>query len=443
MSSRLVLMAGFGGLLALMALAGIDSLRTLSRIQKSNDDIREDFLLRTRVLERIRADLYVSGTYVRDYLLEPESGRAEGHRYSLLEARKDMDGALVQYRTLLTAQDTRPFQALTTELDDYWRVLEPALHWNAIQRSRDGFPFLRDEVFPRRMAILGIADQIRAIDESQLNAGRLRMERTFWQFRGRLTATVALTIGLGLLLAIFSIRKILGLERETTIRLREIVQAREELQVLSTRLLAAQEDERRSISRELHDEVGQAMTGVLLEMANLSRLILARDLDAVATKTEGIKREVEGSIKVVRNMALLLRPSMLDDLGLVPALEWKAREVGKRSGVRVRIDAGQVPEHLPEGHKTCVYRIVQEALNNIVQHAEARNVTVTVEQQKESLLLAIRDDGKGFDAQRQRGMGLLGIEERVSSLGGTLTVDSKPGEGTVLRVSLPLAVAVA
>ena len=152
---------------------------------------------------------------------------------------------------------------------------------------------------------------------------------------------------------------------------------------------------------------------------------------------------MEGSIKVVRNMALLLRPSMLDDLGLVPALEWKAREVGKRSGVRVRIDAAQVPEHLPEGHKTCVYRIVQEALNNIVQHAEARNVTVTVEQQKESLLLAIRDDGKGFDAQRQRGMGLLGIEERVSSLGGTLTVDSKPGEGTVLRVSLPPAVAVA
>src|SRR5437016_5402137 len=101
MNSRFALMAGFGGLLLLLMFAGIDSLQTLHGIQISNDNIREDFLLRTRVLERIRADLYVSGTYVRDYLLEPETGKAEGHRYSLLETRKDMDAALEQYRRLL------------------------------------------------------------------------------------------------------------------------------------------------------------------------------------------------------------------------------------------------------------------------------------------------------------------------------------------------------
>ena len=97
-SNLLALMAGFGGLLALMAFAEIDGVRALRDIQRSNDEIREDFLLRTRLLERIRGDVYVSGTYVRDYLLEPEAGKAEGHRYSLLETRHDMDAALAQYR---------------------------------------------------------------------------------------------------------------------------------------------------------------------------------------------------------------------------------------------------------------------------------------------------------------------------------------------------------
>ncbi len=137
-------------------------------------------------------------------------------------------------------------------------------------------------------------------------------------------------------------------------------------------------------------------------------------------------------------MALLLRPSMLDDLGLVPALQWQAREVSKRSGIWVTVDAASVSEDLPEEHKTCIYRSVQEALHNCVQHAAARHVTVAVEQQSDSLRLAIEDDGKGFDAQQGRGMGLLGIQERVGYLGGRFEVESAPGKGTSLKVTLPL-----
>src|SRR5580693_871856 len=117
--SRVALIAGFGGLLALMAFAEIDGVRALREIQNSNDRIREDFLLRTRLLERIRDDVYVSGTYVRDYLLEPEAGKAEGHRYSLRETRQDMDAALLQYRALATAREAQPFQVLKQELTAY------------------------------------------------------------------------------------------------------------------------------------------------------------------------------------------------------------------------------------------------------------------------------------------------------------------------------------
>jgi len=430
-SNLLALIAGFGGLLAMMAFAEIDGVRALREIEQANDQIREDFLLRTRLLQRIRGDVYVSGTYVRDYLLEPEAGKAEGHRYSLLETRNDMDNALTQYGALIHERGRPSFQALMAALAEYWRTLDPVFSWSTAERKRDGFAYLRDEVFPRRQAMLGIADQIRALNETQLNEGKIRVQQTFEAFRRRLRLTIGLTIGLGLLLAAFSIRRIRGLESETERQFREVQQ-------LSARLVEAQEDERRSIARELHDEVGQSLTGVLVEMANLSTMLRGRDLEPVATKASEIKKLVESSIGVVRNMALLLRPAMLDDLGLVPALEWQAREVSKRSGVWVNVDAKGVSEELPDDHKTSVYRIVQEALHNCLQHAGAHRIVVKVRQETGRLNVTIEDDGKGFNAARTKGMGLLGIEERVSRLGGTFNVESQPGHGAALRVSLPL-----
>jgi len=430
-NSRLVLMAGFGGLLLLMAFSGLDAIQALGHIQSANDDIRDEYLLRTRVLERLRGDLYISGTYVRDYLLEPQSGKAEGHRYSLLESRRDMDAAVAEYSTLVNVQEQTPFRGLTRELADYWSVLEPVLQWDAEQRRAHGYLFLRDEVFPRRQSMLGIADQIAALNGAQLSAGKVKIEASFRQARRRLALTIAVAIGLGLVLAAFSIWRILAHERETA-------GTRAELRQLSARLVEAQEDERRSISRELHDEVGQALTGVLVEMANFSTLIRARDLDGVSAKASEIKKLVEESIRVVRNIALLLRPSMLDDLGLAPALQWQAREVSKRSGVWVEIDAAEVSENLPEEHKTCIYRVVQEALHNIVQHASAKAVKVTVEQSGGSVRLSIRDDGRGFETQTTKGMGLLGIQERVGRLGGSFQIESRAGEGTALHILLPL-----
>jgi len=422
-------MAGFGGLLLLTALAGADGIKALEDIERSNDRIRDDFLLRTRVLERIRTDLYRSGTDVRDYLLEPEPGKAEGHRYTLVETRRDMDDALERYRKLLSSSEGEPFSVLTRELAEYWQVLEPTFAWAAQQRQRAGYPFLRDEVFPRRSSMLGIASQIGRLNEAQLDAGKAVVQQTFGQLRRRLLIAIGLTIGLGFLLAWFSIHNILKLEATAAGHYRQISQ-------LSARLLEAQEEERRAISRELHDEVGQALTGVLLEMANLSKQI--RGSEQAAQQAEEIKRLLEGSIRVVRNMALLLRPSMLDDLGLLPALEWQARESSKHSQLAVHVSAENVPDDLPEGHRTCVYRVVQEALHNIAQHAEAREVKIAVKQEADRILLSIQDDGKGFDAKRPTGMGLIGMKERIGTLGGSLTIESAAGKGTVLRVELPV-----
>ena len=175
--SRLALMAGFGGLLLMMAFAEFDSIAALRQIQNSTDAMRQDFVWRTRLLERIRDDVYVSGTYVRDYLLEPEAGKAEGHRDSLLETRRDMDAALAQYRTLVTARESAAVPGAHRRAGATGASWSRSFSGARPQRRRDGFPFLRDEVFPRRMAMIGIADQIRAINESQMTAGKARWKR--------------------------------------------------------------------------------------------------------------------------------------------------------------------------------------------------------------------------------------------------------------------------
>jgi signal transduction histidine kinase len=226
------------------------------------------------------------------------------------------------------------------------------------------------------------------------------------------------------------------LEKVEEQRFQESFRAQTELKELSARLVDAQESERRSISMELHDEVGQSLTALLMEA---DRLAAFSQMDGIGRESlEKIKKQAENVVSVVRNMSLLLRPSMLDDLGLVAALEWQLREVNKRTGIFVDLSEQHVSDDLPEEHKTCVYRVVQEALNNCSKHAHATRVRVVVRQEADRLTLHIQDDGIGFNAHRVRGLGLLGMSERVNHLNGTLTVESEEGRGTSLRVELPL-----
>src|SRR5206468_6219884 len=135
---------------------------------------------------------------------------------------------------------------------------------------------------------------------------------------------------------------------------------------------------------------------------------------------------------------LALRPSMLDDLGLVAALEWQAREIGHRTGLDVQVEAEESAGELPDEHRTCIYRIAQEALENCARHARANRVTIGLQRVARTVCLQVRDDGAGFQTARSRGLGLLGMEERVEHLGGRLLVSSEPGHGTTVTAELPV-----
>lgn len=435
----MVLLLGFGGLLLIMLFAGFDGLRVLRRMQDRSVAIQHDFLERSRVLNQIRSDVYLSGTIARDYLLDPEPAAAEKNRVELHRLRQEMDAILAGYGGLMGPEERRPLNGLRRSLDEYWRVLDPAFQWSHDQRRLRGFRFLQDEVFPRRLAMLGLADQIQSVNERQLDAGNLRVAALFSEFRTRLALTLGVTLVLGALLALFASRRILELEAQAAARYSEVTEARGQLKNLSARLVETQEQERRMLSRELHDEVGQALSAILVGLSNLSAAIRANSKSQMESEVAALRRMVEGAVKIVRNITLLLRPSMLDDLGLIPALEWQAREVSRQTGLRVDVAAGGVSDDLPEEFKTCIYRVVQEALHNVARHASARSVRIVAQQEPGRLQLSIQDDGTGFDVERSRGLGLLGMEERVAHLGGRLRLVSEPGHGTLISVVLPLA----
>lgn len=442
-TSRWVLLCGFGGLLILMAFGGIDAIRALGQIREGGDRIHSDFLRRDRALEQIRADLYLSGTYVRDYLLEPEPTSAEKHRVTLEKTRVDMERTLSDYARHLRRGEEGPFQALRADLDSYWKLLDPVFKWSPAERKNNGYVFLRDEVFPRRMTMLGMADQIGKINEEDLQLGNRGVLELFSGFRRRFIMTLAITLVLGMLLAAAAMSSILSLQRNAAERFKEVSGARIELKKLSARLVHAQEEERKGIARELHDEVGQSLSALVLGIGNLASAIRSRGINVFDEEIDSLRSLAENAVRVVRNISLLLRPSMLDDLGLVPALQWQAREMQKRCGLTVRVAADNIGDDLADEYKTCIYRIVQEALNNISRHSGADTAKVVARQEPNRMVLTIQDNGRGFNFEKEKGLGLLGIEERVTQLGGDLQVVSEGGRGTLISVVLPLQPALA
>jgi len=419
-----------------MAVGGFDAIQVLRQIQVRNVEIRRVFLARNRALEQIRSSLYLSGTVVRDYLLDPEPRGAEVQRAHLERLRHEMESALDEYLGSLSAEEQNPLRAMRTELAGYWTVLDPILHWSPAERRERGYAFLRDELVPRRASVLRIAGRISTINEQELNGGDERLEETFRRFRRRLFVMLAATLSIGLVLAGMVASHILRLEKQSRFRYEQVMRVQTELKELSARLVKAQEEERRAISRELHDEVGQSLSALLMELGNLAA-IAPRNLEPLQRHLESIRHLAESSVNVARNMALLLRPSMLDDFGLVPALEWHAREVSKRTGMAVSVEAGTVSDTLPDSHNTCVYRVVQEALHNCARHAQAHTVRIRVRQDPGRIVLSVQDDGKGFNARHVRGLGLVGMEERVAHLSGTFQVQSEPGKGTLVLAELP------
>jgi signal transduction histidine kinase len=202
------------------------------------------------------------------------------------------------------------------------------------------------------------------------------------------------------------------------------------------RVVAAQEAERRRLALELHDETGQALTSILLGLKAIGG---AKTKEEAESAEADVRTLVVQALQDVRALAVELRPSALDDFGLGPALERLAQTFAERSGVAASVEAS-LEERLPSEVETTLYRVVQEALSNIVKHAGATHVSVIVARRERSVVAIIEDDGVGFapDGVREDALGLLGMRERLALVGGTLEIESADGTGTTVAAQVPV-----
>ena len=216
----------------------------------------------------------------------------------------------------------------------------------------------------------------------------------------------------------------------------------EQLRSLSRQLLSAQEEERKKISRELHDEIAQTLSGINVQLATLKKEA-AVNVKGIQRKIASAQKMVEKSVNIVHRFARELRPPALDDLGLIPALHSFVKRFVNRTGVRVRLKVFAQVERLDNAKRTMLYRVAQEALTNVARHAQATRVEVSIRELPGAACMEIKDNGKSFPVKRvlhakgNNHLGLLGMRERVEMVGGSFSVESMKGKGTTIRAQIP------
>ena len=433
-----ILALGFGALLVLVALSGWLVFLRATASYAGISGLHDTEHRTEEALTSLRSDIAISAILIRDFLLDPGSS-VDNTRAELDRLRVRTGSDINRLQQLIPQQQRQKLGALHRGVDAYWRSLDPVFHAQNNMRSQLSFSFLQTEIRPRRRAALSVLAEV-----EQLNAEAMRQRRReidgrhagFALYVGRM---VAVTLLIALLVAGLSLFRIYHLEQVANRQHRLVQSAEEELRRLSLQLVRAQEEERRVLSRDLHDQVGQVLTALRISLGNVE--LFGQESGARATQElELAKRLLAQALRATRDLAMGLRPTMLDDLGLEAALEWHVRQQAKVCGVPIALEIHGPLEELSDRQRTCVYRIVQEGLNNAAKHSRAKNMAVRISCVQGEVAIKIEDDGIGFENAngKPRGLGLLGIRERVGELGGKLVIESSSARGTSLAARFPL-----
>ena len=437
--------AGYGAVIAVIVISAFEAYRIQASLSQNNLEIFRHYVEQDSAIAVLRRNLWLAGNDVRDFFINTTPEQAALLRTQLAALQTEDEGALdFLSRTSVRSEVPR----IRRSLAEFWAVTTPLPETMLRQSNERQYEFLQREIVPRRGQLYSALTDLTAADQQKLQ-GR---EREFAETRGRAARRLILILAAGVMLSFlvarFSIRYAEGLEQQAQRHTEEVEQARAELQQLSARLLEIEEEGRRRLSRELHDEIGQTLALLQIEISHAQTQLPAQPA-AARERLERAREFAEKTVQTVRNISVLLRPALLDDLGLVPALQFQLEDFLRRSSVACDFVEEGVAEQLPDAVKTCVYRVVQEALHNCEKHSGATKVRVAVRQLPDCLLVEIEDNGRGFSVNDQRtpgkrcGLGLLGIRERVAIAHGSLVIDSAPGQGTRIAVRIPLDAAAA
>ena len=436
-SGLILLGGGFGILVLLIFITGLGVVSRATGLFRDVSTTNTRFQRLSLDLERLRSDVFLAGSYVRDQLFDSESDAAEDRRNRFRRSRSTVETRLHSIAQIVAPEQRTEFDQLRSEIEAYWSFVEPVFDYLGGETRR--VRALRRELSSRRDSVLAIVTRIGSINEGAVQQRQREIETAqndLVRYTWRMTLVSSL---LGLLVAAAAGYGNHLLQAQADRQRFQTERAEQELRSLSSQLVHAQEQERRMISRELHDEVGQTLTGLGIELGNLEHLRSGPPSE-FASHLADAKRLTEETLRTVRNIAMGLRPSMLDDSGIAPAVRWQAHELSRRTGTPVELQINGDFDGLGDHGRTCLYRVVQEALTNCARHSDAKTIRIMMQGEKDTVCLSVQDDGVGFDPGRAgTGLGLIGIEERVKELGGSLLVDSWPRRGTLVQVRIPVS----
>ena len=436
-SKRAALRTGYGAVILVLILSAVEAYRIQTSVSQQHLEIYRHFVEQDDALTTLRRNLWLASIYVRDYFIDPTHDHGELLTAQLRTMRAENEQAL---RVLdLAANHRHVVPQIRKSIGDFWAVSEPIPQTMSKATDAEQMAFLQREIVPRRGELYNVLRDLSAADQQRLQNSEGEFAVTRRRATQRLLLMLAISLLLASLVARLSVRHAVNLERKADEHFAQVEQAKGELQQLSARLLEIEEEGRRKLSRELHDEIGQTLALLQIEISH-AQALAAGPPAPLKARLERARELAERTVQTIRNISVLLRPALLDDLGLVPALQFQLEDFLRRSGIQCEFIEDGVADHLPDAVKTCVYRVVQEALHNCEKHSGAGKVRVSVRQYPECLVTEIEDDGRGFqiDAHRGTGLGLLGIRERAANAGGTLVIDSAPGRGARIALRIPL-----
>jgi signal transduction histidine kinase len=424
--------AAFSALLAIVAISGYDVAYQTRQLRESILKTQFESQLRSRVLREVRDNSAAMAIAIRDALIDPAEiqqpvrGEMEALHQSILSGLDRLQSAKEPRQSELVAQ-------CKSLHEQYWVTARTALGWSTRERGVRSIEFLRRKLAPLRISAMQSAERIELVEAILLSEHQARVTAAFAQVESSLQTTWMVTIAIGLGITLLTVWRVRRLEFNARALQSQTASDREQLRVLSQQLVRAHEDERKALSRELHDQIGQMLTGIQMTLASIQT-----GRGDVQQQIEDGKLLTERTVKAIRDISMGLRPSILDDLGLAPAIEWQAREFSKRSGVTVEHKIDGRLEYMSEAEKICLYRVIQEALTNCARHANANRVRISLHVSRDLIELRVEDDGRGFDTAviPNQGLGLIGIRERVRELGGTVSIMTQPDKGTVLKAEI-------
>ncbi len=435
------LLLGFGMLIGLIAVSDLIARRRASETYREISSMNERYRRTERNLDAIASGIYSAGLLARDYLLDHSSESAEEFRSQLMSERTAAEAEFRELKAISREEDKPRLEQLRREVEGYWNALGLLFQWTAEKRRAQSWSFLRHNVLPRRRAALSITLEVAKLTQANLHLQQLEIDRKHASMDVFNRRMLVFTLLVGVGIAGVAVIRITKLEQSENHQRQRSEAAEEELRRLSRQLVQALENERKSISRELHDEVGQMLTALRMELRSMQDLRSAPETD-FTEHLEDARRLAEQSLRALRDMAMGLRPSMLDDLGLGSAIQWQARQFSKHTGIPVNTTIERTTVDLPEQHRTCIYRFVQEALTNCARHANAKTIQVILSAEDGHVAIVVRDDGMGFDtsAVRGKGLGLIGLQERVRELGGEIRLTSELHRGTTVSANIPVVI---